>query len=306
MSSNLFSMTSVLRFLKKCNKFNQEISKSLAKIGRIELLNEMESLKREKIYTYYNQFLEFFKNRVDFIIECIEIESLNKEILEPLLRGLIEIYCRILFLSNSSDEEKLKKIIWQELYICALSDYKLKSNKSLAAFISINYKILQDIKVSLPVFPKIRQIVQESLRKIIQKSSQKIRRNQEFTKWNKQYGFPSVAKIIRDSLDEREEPIISKYQLYRLYSRLSEQIHADPYLEYTNHNSKDTGKYRIIAFLLIIYLKFLREIAKKAKMEKDIEELVKEASEFKEDFLLFWGFSKQLSIEKAKAKKTNK
>ena len=298
MSSNLFSMTSVLRFLKKCNKFNQEISQSLAKIGGIELLNEMESWKRAKIYSYYNQYLEFFKNRVDFIIECIEIKSLNKDILETLIRGLIEIYCRILFLLNSSDEEKLKRIIWQELYICALSDTELKSNKNLNVLISMNYKILQNIKVSLPPLQQIRQIVQESL--------QEIRKKRELRNMENEYGFPSVGKIIREHLDEREEPIISKYQLYRLYSRLSEQIHADPYLEYTNHNSKDTGKYRIIAFLLIIYLKFLREIAKKAKMEKDIEELVKEASEFKEEFLLFWGFSKQLSIEKAKAKKTNK
>ena len=295
MSLNLFSMTSVLRFLEKCNKFNQEISKSLAKIGGIELPNQMESWKRAKIYSCYDQYLEFFRNRVDFIIECIEIKSLNKEILETLLRGLIEIYCRILFLSNSSDEEKLKRIIWQELYICPLSGTELKSNKNLNALISRNYKILQDIKVTLPALPRIRRIVQESL--------QKISRNKELRKLEEEYSFPSVARIIRDNLDEREEPIISKYQLYSNYSRLSEQIHANPYLEYVNHNSKDTGKYRIIAFLLLIYLKFLREIAKKAKMERDIEELIKEASEFREDFLRLWGFSKQISIENAKARK---
>lgn len=288
-------MTSVLRFLEKCNKFNQEISKSLAKIGEIELPNQMESWKRVKIYSYYDQYLEYFRNRVDFIIECIEIKSLNKEILETLLRGLIEIYCRILFLSNSSDEEKLKRIIWQELYICALSDTELKSNKNLNALISMNYKILQDIKVTLPALPKIRRIVQESL--------QKISRNKELRKLEEEYSFPSVARIIRDNLDEREEPIILKYQLYSNYSRLSEQIHANPYLEYANYNSKDTGKYRIIAFLLRIYLKFLRETAKKAKMERDIEELIKEASEFKEDFLRLWGFSKQISIENAKVRK---
>lgn len=298
MSLNLFSMTSVLRFLEKCNKFNQEISKSLAKIGGIELPNQMESWKRARIYSYYDQSLEFFIDRVNFIIKCIEIKSLNKEILETLLRGLIEIYCRILFLSNSSDEEKLKRIIWQELYICALSDTQLKSNKNLNALISMNYKILQDIKVTLPVLPKIRRIIQESL--------QKISRNKELRELEEEYSFPSVARIIRDDLDEREEPIISKYQLYKNYSRLSEQIHANAYLEYVNHNSKDTGKYRIIAFLLLIYLKFLRETAKKAKMERDIEELIKEASEFKEDFLRLWGFSKQISIEKAKARKFNK
>lgn len=292
MGLNLFSMTSVLRFLKKCNKFNQEISKSLAKIGSIDLPNQMESWKRAKIYSYYDPYLEFFKNRVDFIIECIEIESLNKEILETLLRGLIEIYCRMLFLLNNSDEEKLKKIIWQELYICALSGYKLKSNKNLYTLISMNYKILKNIKASLPPFPEIRQIVQESL--------QKISRNKELRNLEREYSFPSVARIIRDNLDEREEPIILKYQLYRLYSRLSEQIHADPYLEYTNHNSKDMGKFRIIAFLLIIYLKFLLEIAKEAGMKRDIEGLVQEASEFKEDFLRLWGLSKQLSIKKAK------
>lgn len=295
---NLFSMTSVLRFLKKCNKFNQEISKSLAKISSIDLPNQMESWKRAKIYSYYDQYLEFFKNRVDFIIECIEIESLNKEILETLLRGLIEIYCRILFLSNNSDEEKLKRIIWQELYICALSDTELRPNKNINVLISMNYRILQDIKASLPPLQEIRQIVQESL--------QKISRNRELRNLEKEYSFPSAARIIRDNLDEREEPIILKYQLYRLYSRLSEQIHADPYLEYTNHSSKDMGKFRIIAFLLIIYLKFLLEIAKKAGMERDIEDLVQEASEFKEDFLRLWGLSKQVSIERIKTRKYKK
>ncbi len=66
------------------------------------------------------------------------------------------------------------------------------------------------------------------------------------------------------------------------------------------------GKFRIIAFLLIIYLKFLLEIAKKAGMEKDIKSLVQEASEFKEDFLRLWGLSKQVSIEKMKTKKYKK
>jgi len=145
----------------------------------------------------------------------------------------------------------------------------------------MNYDILQDIKVPLPAFPKIRRIVQESLKKMT--------RNKELKNLEHKYAFPTVAKIINDNLDEGEEPTISKYQLYKLYSRLSEQIHADFYLEYGKHNFKDTDKYRIIAFLLLIYLKFLREMAKKAKMERNIEEFVKEASEFKIDFLRLWG-----------------
>jgi len=61
MSSILFSMNSVLSFIEKCNKSNQNIVQSLAAIGRIELLNQMESWKRTKIYNFYNQSLEFFK-----------------------------------------------------------------------------------------------------------------------------------------------------------------------------------------------------------------------------------------------------
>lgn len=287
MSPSLFSMNSVLSFIEKCNKSNQKISKSLAKIGRIELPDQMESWKRAKIYVYYDDSLVFFKNRVDFILKCVGIESLIKEILDNLLRGLIEIYCRILFLSNSNDEEKLKRIIWQELYLCALSDTKHKSNRVLDASINRNYEILQDIKVSLPALPKIRQIVQESL--------QKISRNKKLSNWNKKYGFPSVRKIIQDNLDEKEEPIISKYQLYKLYSILSEQIHADFYLEYgiQDFKDKDMEKYRIISFSLLIYLRFLREVAKKARMENDIEKLVKEASEFTQDFLRLWSLSIQ-------------
>lgn len=285
-SSSLFSMDSVLGFIKRGNKSSHKIANLLNKMGRIELSNQIESWKREKIFLFYNQSLEFFRNRVNFITECIENESLkNKEILDTLLRGLIEIYCRILFLSNSSDEEQLKRIIWQELYISALSDTDLTSNHSLRAGISVNYRILKNIKVSLPEFKEIRQIVQESLRKMSE--------NKDLRSWKTKYIFPSVRKTIKDNLDETVEPIMSKHQLNKIYSMMSEQIHSNFYLEYGIFDSGDTEKYRIISFLVLIYLKFLYEIARKARAESDVEKLIQELKEFKIDYLRLWGFSKQ-------------
>ena len=77
MNSILFSLTSVTDFIEKCNVSSQKIAHSLADIGKIELPNQMESWKRVKIYFFYNQSLEYFRNRVNFITECIEKESLK-------------------------------------------------------------------------------------------------------------------------------------------------------------------------------------------------------------------------------------
>ncbi|MHA1919045.1 MAG: hypothetical protein ACTSWX_04805 [Promethearchaeota archaeon] len=287
-SPSFFSIESVLNFIKECNESSRSLAKSLHKIGRIELTNQMESWKRIKIFLFYNQSLEFFRNRVNFITECINTESLkNKEILDTLLRGLIEIYCRILLLSNSDDEEQLKRIIWQELYISALSDTELKSNKSLSSGISNNYEILRNINVPLPEFQEIRRIVQESLRKMSD--------NNKLRCWKREYGFPSVRKTIRDYLDETQEPKISKYQLLKIYSMESEQIHSNFYLEYGILDSGDTEKYRIISFLALIYTKFLFEIAKKARVEKDVEKLIQELKKFTIDYLRLWDLSKQFA-----------
>ncbi|MFW6173333.1 MAG: hypothetical protein ACOC5T_06265 [Elusimicrobiota bacterium] len=287
-SPSFFSIESVLNFIKKCNESSYNLANSLHKMGRIELTNQMESWKRIKTFLFYNQSLEFFRNRVNFITECINTESLkNKEILDTLLRGLIEIYCRILFLSNSNDEEQLKSIIWQELYISALSDTELKSNKSLSSGISNNYEILRNINVSLPEFQEIRRIVQESLHKMSD--------NNKLRRWKREYGFPSVRKTIKNYLDETQEPKISKYQLLKIYSMVSEQIHSNFYLEYGILDSGDKEKDRIILFLAPIYIKFLFEIAKKVRAKKDIEKLIQEFKKYAIDYLRLCDLSKQFA-----------
>ena len=86
--------------------------------------------------------------------------------------------------------------------------------------------------------------------------------------------YHDVEKLFEDS---EKEPILELYRLVFPDFDKMEKIDGWPTINRETSN-KISGLY----------------LAKKAKMERDIEEFIKEASEFKEDFLRLWGLSKQV------------
>ncbi len=284
-SSDFFSISKAIDFIKKCTQTAHELRSSLKKIGRFELINDLDSWKRSKIINYYSQSVGFFEGRVEFFLACLELEDkrINRDILETLFRGLIEMYCRILFLLNNSEDENLKKIIWQELCVIGLSDYDIKRNQSIRNLTSINYRILKDMKIMVPSVGDLRCYFQNKLER--KPKDKKIKKMEEAFK------FPGVKEIIWNYLDEKEKPIISKFLLYKRYSELSEQIHSNFLMEYVGPNPY--SKYRILAFLIILYLKYLKAIAKRTHSEFKIDELIEERETFMEDYMKLWGFFKQ-------------
>ncbi len=273
-----FSWGFVIDFLKKCNELNKQINKEIIKKSKIAHSTEIETLKKRRINHFYIYALEFFENRINFIIDCTEKEIPNIEILDNLARGMIEIYCRVLYLTKKRNEnEKIKRIIWHELYLCALmpinptndlirQDYKILDSMGL---VEPRYPLIgqsEKNEVKLPSISKIRETVQNSLKTVTKLNELRV--------WEKNFQFPKVSWVIKDLLDENEIPKISKYSLNKLYSIFSEQMHANIYLEHGNKIDKRHEKFRITSFLALIYLKILRETSKNANLEKSVIEFI--------------------------------
>lgn len=233
----IFSFESILNFIGKCNKLNHELIMSIDTIGNISIPNQFESLKRVKNYHFKKRTLEFFENRINFIIDCINKKVSSLDILGNLLRGLIEIYCRVLYLQKISEEERIKKLIWHDIYSSLLIDIQFSQNSY--QIIKVDYELLKHINASLPPLLELKKIIQESLETLSTKN--------QLRTLEKEYTFKSVRQIVKEYFDEKEKPPISKYALYKIYSLYSEQIHSNLIIEagdtILTKENKDCSKY---------------------------------------------------------------
>lgn len=100
------------------------------------------------------------------------------------------------------------------------------------------------------------------------------------------YNFPGVRQILNKYHKEKEVPNIPKYFLHKYYSELSEQLHGNYLMERVNpdHN----GKYRVVAFLILLTLKFLKTVSKKTNSEHEIDPLIEEFKRFSAEYLKLW------------------
>lgn len=286
----IFSFESILNFIDKCNKLNHELIKTIDTMGNISIPNQFESLKRVKTYHFKKRTLEFFENRINFIIDCINKKVSGLDILGNLLRGLIEIYCRVLYLQKINEEERIKKLIWHDIYSSLLID--IQFSQQSFQIIKDDYKLLKHINASIPPLQDLKKIIQESLKNLSTKNQLK--------KLEKEYKFKSVRQIIKEYFDEHEKPPISKYTLYKIYSLYSEQIHSNLIIEVgdtiLSKENKDCSKYNIIAFSIVIYIKHLCEIAKQIGEKNKAEELINEFEDknFSHAFLDLWKMHKYI------------
>ena len=223
MGNIIISFETSTSFLDKCLKECQNVRSDLRTIGSIELADQSASWKRVKLFNHLSFSTLFFEQRIEFFLACMKHEDINIDILESLFRGLIEIYSRILFTTKSADDEAVKKIIWQDLYIIGLSNIDFVNNPSLKKMVAIDYQILESIGAQmLPI---------ETIRKYVQASLFEKRLGKEFKKILDLYSFPSVRKILSDYYEEKDAPIIPRYVLYKSYSELSEQLHGNYLME---------------------------------------------------------------------------
>lgn len=282
----LFSFDSVLNFEKKCINLSKDIIESIEKVGRLDLANKKDSFIRATILVFVKETLNFFIDRSEFIIEIINKKEIKQEILRNLYRGLIEIYCRVLYMNNINDKEKIKRIIWRELYIVALM-CRERNLSNLPSIISLDYKIFKGIDVKFPEFKKFIDIVQNGLINL--------RDDKEFKKLREEFDFPSVRKVIKNHLNENEEPHISKVDMYYYYCIFSEQIHSNFNLEFSNR--KIDPKYQLTAWLILFHLKFLREVSRLINQHnEEVKNLVDEYnSNLKKQLVHLWHIDKQIN-----------
>ncbi|MBD3203711.1 hypothetical protein GF327_05410 [Candidatus Woesearchaeota archaeon] len=284
----IFSFESILNFIDKCNKLNHELIKKIDIMGNISIPNQFEFLKRVKTYHYKKRTLEFFENRINFITDCINKNVSGLDILGNLLRGLIEIYCRVLYLPKITEEERIKKLVWHDLYSSLLIDIQF-SHLSYQ-IIKDDYKLLKYINASIPPLQDLKKTIQDSLKKLKTKK--------QLYELEKEYRFKSVKQIIKKYFDENEKPPISKYTLYKIYSLYSEQIHSNLIIEVgdtiLSKENKECSKYNIIAFSIVIYIKHLNEIAKQINENNKAERLINEFEDrdFAQAFLDLWKMHK--------------
>ena len=212
-------------FLISCMEFGEKAKADLDKIGRIEIPDEIEGWKRARLYVYYSNGLDIFENRVKFILEAIDNRMQRLDVIDQILRGMLELYCRFLFIVRSKEIDKFRRIIWQDLVTyCNLYVAPQKVSR-LSSLLKVNYKILENMgedTASLHI---------AAIKKELSISFSNMKETKNLRKIREKMGFPGIRKILVKYYDESEEPVILRKDLYRLYSRLSEQIHGNIYYE---------------------------------------------------------------------------
>jgi len=278
-NNQVFSFNTAIDFEEKILLFSNELVNLIDKKGKIELPDPTESLVRVKILLFSRQSLKLFINRTEFILDYLKRENIEMEkleILRTLLRGLLEIYLKFVYLNNIREPERIKRIIWKELYVSALVIPKKESK-----MISSNYAILNKFNINFPDFQEFSTLVQNYLK--FDRTSMK-----ELNKLRKDYDYPSIRNIIKECYHSRinEEPVMPEFFISYIYSVFSEQIHANQYFEGIGEINI---RYQLLGFLTQIYLKFLKEITKLIKEEEEIDKLIEEwKKNIKPNFTELW------------------
>ena len=284
----LSSIETVREFLNKCFEYSDKARIDINRIGRIEVAPEIEGWKRARLFVYYEQGIDLFENRVRFVLEIIDKKIQRPDVLDQILRGLLDSYLRFLFIVRSSEIEKYRRIIWQDLItVCSLSQ-----TPEIAAKLSQASRVL---KMDYEILKHFGEDVTKLEMKTIWSEVLYAYENMKFTKnmWKlrEKMEFPKMREILINYYNETEDPIIRKIDMNKLYSRFSEQIHGNVYYELTDLPA-DGGLFRILSSLLLFQMKFLREVSKIARNSEQYNRLLVEFHALKADFSYLWDLSK--------------
>jgi hypothetical protein len=280
----LFSKQDIFDLIDSLIKYGDNVKITLDKIGRIELPNRLESSKRARLFVYYDQMLDNMQNRILFILDIIKIKINRADVLDCVIRGLFESYCRVLYICRSDEKEKYTKIILSDLYTIALLHAPFRNRQEIRPIIKMGYLILNsyDDKYKLP---KFTSLVEE-----IDKSFSGVSLTPLIKQFLKKMRFPGIRQIITKYHDESREPKIRKADLLRFYSRLSEQVHGNPYFEMPEQIIEST-EFRLFASILLINYKFLDLFSHIAGMDIDFIIILEKLRAISADFSMLWGSS---------------
>lgn len=272
-------------FLESCIEFGEKAKSDLDKIGRIEIPDEIEGWKRARLYVYYSNGLDIFENRVKFILDAIDNRMQRLDVIDQILRGMLELYCRFLLIVRSEEIDKFRRIIWQDLVTyCNLYVTPQKVSR-LSSLLKVNYKILENLGENTA------PLAVAEIKKELSISFLNMKETKNLKKLREKMGFPSIRKILVKYYDESEEPVILRKDLYRLYSRLSEQIHGNIYYELPD-SPAETAIFRILASVILLQMKFHHEIASITRNDRDYANLLQQLQEMKPDFSHLWDLTK--------------
>jgi len=272
-------------FLESCHEFGEKAKADLEKIGRIVMPDEIEGWKRARLYVYYSDGLNTFENRVKFILDAIDNRMDRLDVIDQILRGMLELYCRFLFLTRSGEIDKFRRIIWQDLVTYCNLYVTPQSARRFSPLLQVNYKILENLGED------VTTLGIASIKKELSISFSNMKETKNLKKLREKMGFPSIRKILVEYYDESEKPVITRKDLYRLYSRLSDQIHGNIYYEIPDAPA-ETAIFRILANVMLLQMKFYREIALITRSDRDYENLLRRFQEIKPDFSHLWDLTK--------------
>lgn len=285
----MISVDSAFKLLDSCKGFSRLVLTEINIIARIETSSRLEDWKRARLFNFYEQVISTFENRVDFILDIIKGDIKRPDVLDQIIRGILEIYMRLLFIRKSSEIEKFRRIIWQDIMVfCKFSSSPefLKRIRQISPILRIDYGILKHLGED------ISKLDISIIRHEILESDKNLKLTPIMRSLQDKMGFPSFRKILINYYDEHEEPIIPNIGLYQFYSRLSEQIHGNLYYEIQDL-SAEGGKYRILASVIMLQMKFLALVAKISRNEKDYDELLLSFKKIGPDFSFLWELSRK-------------
>lgn len=284
-----FTFDNAIEFAEDCNSVAGDILGFISRQGGLLLPDNPEIKIRDYKRSFVKNSLEFYTQRTRFQIFVLnQFHSAHPDIgLEPMrniLRGLLEKYCHLIYLS-ASGSENLAKYIWKEMkYIGYISNPDLHID-----FFNAHHAILGSIKRGLPPNSEIWEMISKH------KTDIAVRKKIRDFETDNGLAFPSVKHIVDTYLDENEMPRITKESMYQRYGVLSEQIHGSIYFE---NFRVGTAEYQIIGFLILIYLKFLKASCK--LIEADIPSvpalISRFSTNFSQDFLKAWEIRRQLTM----------
>lgn len=272
-------------FLESCIEFSEKAKVDLDKMGRIEIPDEIEGWKRARLYVYYSNGLNIFENRVKFIMDAIDNRMKRLDVIDQILRGMLELYCRFLLIVRSEEIYKFRRIIWQDLITYCNLYVTPQMARKFSPLLQVNYNILKKLGED------VTSLDIAAIKKELSISYSNMKETKNLRKLRKKMGFPGIREILVKYYDESEVPVIARKDLYRLYSRLSEQIHGNIYYEIPDAPA-ETAIFRILASVILLQMKFHREIASITRRNRDYEILLQQFKEIKPDFSHLWDLTK--------------
>ena len=295
MNQPLFSFRSVTKATQDFIVFSVRLRNGIEKAEQLLLASEIETLKRMKYLIFIRYALNFYEERVNFVIQAIESGNIkNKEILRNLLRGLIEIYCRVLYLESLDMNEKMKRIVWRELYMIGLFRLYQSLDKK---YFKQDYLILERSGLDMSKFPNFKELML-----LIYNAVYKLETVPQLRKLQGKFDFPGVKQILKSNIySDVETPKVSRGWMYYLYCSYSEQIHSNPYMEIA-YEEVDP-QYGLVAAMTLLLIKFEKLACKATGLfEEDIENLITGyKDEISPYFDLLW---KQIREERVKDNKS--